>query len=219
MKEYPKIQSIFKRDPNNNFKTFIMGDYSIPEFEYLKDNEWIFTEKVDGTNIRVLFECGEITFKGKTDNADIPPFLLKKLKEIFDDKDKWYSTFNIKMDNVCPKICLYGEGYGAKIQKGGGNYISNGVDFVLFDVKIDDWWLLRDDVKDIASKFNLKVVPFIGMGTLQEAVDMAKKGFMSQWGNFNAEGIVMKPSVQLFARNGDRIIAKVKTKDFRKEGK
>ena len=52
MKEYHKIQTIFKRDPENKFKTLIYGEFSLPEFEYLKNNTWIFTEKVDGTNIR-----------------------------------------------------------------------------------------------------------------------------------------------------------------------
>ena len=48
MTQYHKIQSVFKRDPNTKFKTLLEGEYSIPEFEYLKDNEWVFTEKVDG---------------------------------------------------------------------------------------------------------------------------------------------------------------------------
>ena len=50
MKEYPKIQSLYKRGKD---KKMIFGDYSIPEFEYLKDNLWQFTEKVNGTNIYI----------------------------------------------------------------------------------------------------------------------------------------------------------------------
>ena len=69
MKEYHKIQTVFKRDPDNNFKTLLMGEYSLPEFEYLKDNKWVFTEKVDGTNIRVIWDGKDIFFKGKTDKA------------------------------------------------------------------------------------------------------------------------------------------------------
>lgn len=29
------------------------------EFDYLKDNTWIFTEKVDGTNIRIMWDGGK----------------------------------------------------------------------------------------------------------------------------------------------------------------
>ena len=32
---------------------------------------------------------------------------------------------------------------GMKIQKGGGRYIKDEVSFILFDVKIDKWWLRR----------------------------------------------------------------------------
>ena len=53
MKEYHKIQSVFKRDIANG--KIIEGKYSLPEFEYLKDNQWVFTEKVDGTNIRIIW--------------------------------------------------------------------------------------------------------------------------------------------------------------------
>ena len=43
MKEYPKIQSIYKRDDKTH--KFLEGQYSLPEFEYLKDNKWAATEK------------------------------------------------------------------------------------------------------------------------------------------------------------------------------
>lgn len=110
-------------------------------------------------------------------------------------------------------VCLYGEGYGAKIQKGGGNYCPD-QDFVLFDIKIGEWWLLRLDVEDIAQKLSLDVVPVIGSGTLYEMVEIVKEGFNSQWGDFLAEGIVARPSVELKTRRGDRLITKVKCKDF-----
>ena len=87
MKEYHKIQSVFKRDPDNHHKTFLMGQYSIPEFEYLQNNEWEWTEKIDGTNIRVMWDagtlCGGLTFGGKTERAQIPSPLVNKLNELF----------------------------------------------------------------------------------------------------------------------------------------
>ena len=51
MKEYHKIQSIYKRDEKT--RKFIEGQWSLPEFEYLQNNRWLWTDKVDGTNIRV----------------------------------------------------------------------------------------------------------------------------------------------------------------------
>lgn len=195
----------------------IEGSYSEPEMEYLKDNQWVFTEKVDGTNIRIMWNGVNVTFGGKTDEASLPVFLLYKLQELFEGTAKkqiFKEVFN-STEGEPPQVCLYGEGYGAKIQKGGGNYIKDGVDFVLFDVKIGDWWLLRSSIEDIAQKFGLKTVPIIGEGTLVEMVEMARKGFKSQWGDFDAEGIVARPKVELFSRKGDRIITKIKARDFK----
>lgn len=210
MKQYTKINTVFKRDLQT--KHIIEGDYSLPEFEYLKDNKWIFTEKVDGTNIRVMWNGEAVIFGGKTDEASIPVFLLYKLQELFEGTQKRL-LFKEKFADAT-EVCLYGEGYGKKIQKGGENYIADGVDFVLFDVKIGEWYLQREDVEDIAKHFGLKVVPIIGEGTLAEAIEKVRVGFNSQWGNFMAEGIVARPKTELKTRSGERIITKIKHRDF-----
>lgn len=208
MKEYHKIKTVFKRDPATNMKTLLEGEFSEPEFAYLAHNEWVFTEKVDGTNIRVFTQPNmPMGFGGKTDNASIPAALVARLE----------ARFHPKVDplrEVFPdSACLYGEGYGARIQKGGGNYRQD-VDFVLFDVKVGDWWLQRPAVEEIARKLGLDVVPIIGLGTLGDMVAMAKVGFDSAWGAFRAEGIVARPATELKTRAGHRIITKIKTKDF-----
>lgn len=212
MKQYHKINTIFKRDMEHGAK-IIEGSFADPEVEFLKDNQWVFTEKVDGTNIRVMWNGEAVSFGGKSDNAQMPVFLLYKLQELFDGTIK-KQLFIDKFGSEPTQVCLYGEGYGAKIQKGGDNYKPDGVDFVLFDVKIGDWWLQRKDVEDIASHFGIKVVPILGEGTIQEAIEMIRKGFNSQLGEFLSEGIVARPKVELKTRRGDRIITKIKTKDF-----
>lgn len=208
MKEYHKIQTLFKRDPMTNHKTLLLGDYSESTFSYLAANHWIFTEKVDGTNIRVMVgEDGRLFFGGKTDNASIPAFLVSRLEARFFSQ-------NEHLREMFPQGgCLYGEGYGPKIQKGDGNYRAD-ADFVLFDVKVGEWWLEREAVEDIGRKLGLDVVPIIGAGTLSEMVLCVQGGFNSTWGAFPAEGIVARPAVELKARNGERIITKLKHKDF-----
>jgi len=202
MKEYAKIQSVFKRDEKTH--KFILGEFSLPEFKYLKDNIWVFTEKVDGTNVRVMWDGSEVRFGGKTNDAQMPTFLLLKLQELF---------LPGKFKEL-PPLCLYGEGYGARIQKGGGNYIPNGCDFILIDILIDNWWLERENIEDIASKLCIKVVPIIGSGSIDAAIAKTSIGFNSTFGNFSAEGIVLKPQVALTNRKGERVITKVKHKDF-----
>lgn len=207
MNEYHKIQTVFKRDMQKNGKTLLEGQWTLPEFEYLAGNQWVFTEKVDGTNIRVMFKDGAVTFGGKTDNAQIPANLVARLNDRF-------LPMAAQLQEVfgCD-ACLYGEGYGAKIQKGGGNYRPD-QDFVLFDVRVGDFWLQRADVEDVAVKLGIDVVPIIGEGTLHDAIAQAKAGIGSTWGAFQAEGIVARPKTEMNTRNGHRIITKIKCRDF-----
>lgn len=53
MKEYTKIETVFERDMEGT-KKLIEGKYRNETVAYLKDNEWICTEKIDGTNIGVI---------------------------------------------------------------------------------------------------------------------------------------------------------------------
>ena len=211
MLEYPKIQTVFLRDPENKYKTLLEGQWAKPEFEYLKDNRWVFTEKVDGTNIRVMLDDKRLRFAGKTDRAHMHPTLLEALEQIFVPKREYMQELL-----GISSVCLYGEGYGPKIQKGGGLYRDT-PSFVLFDIKIGDLWLRRRDVEEVASLVSIDAVPIIWEGSLEEMVNLARDGFNSQWGNFKAEGIVARPATELLNRRGKRIITKIKYKDFARD--
>lgn len=211
MSEYHKIDSPYKRGPDSKFT----DEFSRPEFEYLAEADWDWTEKVDGTNIRLYvpgpgdftFEGYELVYiKGRTDNAQIPPKLLLRLVELM-------RTMPLR-DVFDAEAVLYGEGYGAGIQSG-GKY-SPTPEFVLFDVKVGDWWLKRDAVDEIAGNLGIASVPVVGRGSLYEAIDFVAAGFESQrWPGVQAEGLVIRPSVDLLDRGGRRIITKLKTRDFR----
>lgn len=222
--EYQKIQTLFKRDEKN---VIIPTELTLPEFGYLKDCKWEATEKIDGTNMRVeltpeIDENGElanllIEFKGRTDNAQIPAHLLAKMQTLFDKNSLIECFYPCGKEDLCP-VTIFGEGYGMKIQKG-GNYIKDGVDFILFDVKVGKWWLNREACEKIASELGLKIVPLIGMMTIQEAIDYVKQGFKSTIAenkDYDAEGLVLKTPNGLLRRNGERLITKIKTVDFRK---
>jgi len=218
MKTYHKIQSVYFRDPKNNNKTFLEGQWSMPEFGYLKDLNWIWTEKIDGTNIRIIWDGKDVVFGGKTDNAQLPSKLVNNLTERFSGT-KGRKLFR-DIFGEDGEVCLYGEGYGVKIQSG-GVYIPDNQDLILFDVNIGGVWLERKNVEDIAKKLELKIVPIMGQGTLLEAIEMVKTGFKSQEAvdtKYIAEGLVMRPEVELLTRRGERIITKVKHKDFNHEG-
>lgn len=256
METYHKIQTLFKRHLDGPKKgKMIQGAWTTPELEYLAGNEWEFTEKVDGTNIRIsLNRVGDTIFAdyaGRTDNAVLPKPLLAHLEATFPTYplnrrdlrnpsflDRYDEVRSWMVDNDLGDVILFGEGYGPKIQNG-GNYRDD-QSFVLFDVKIGDFWLKRDAVNDVAKNLGIDSVPVIGRGTLQDAIDIVStgltwdrngkmtnwggfdknskrnfNGLKSQWGDFEAEGIVARPVVDLFDRAGNRIITKIKAVDFR----
>jgi hypothetical protein len=204
MSEYHKIHSIFKRDPKTNKFT---SEFARPEFEYLQYNTWNFSEKIDGTNIRVIYdaEIHIVNFAGRTNNAVIPSSLLGRLLSLF-SAEKLHETFDGK------SVILYGEGCGPKIQNGGYRPFQ---DFILFDIRIGRWYLEQPAIADIADKLEICCAPFIGEGTLHDAVFLAKVGFVSQFPDVGvAEGVIARPKVEMFNRAGERIITKVKYKDF-----
>jgi hypothetical protein len=214
MTEYHKINAIFKRYMDGPQKgRLIEGDWASPEFGYLADNQWEFTEKVDGTNIRIEFHNNGLEFKGRTDNASIPTPLMAHLEKTFVLEDM-LPHFDLGNST---EVTLYGEGYGPKIQNGG--LYRQDVSFVIFDVKIGYFWLTRPNVDDIARKLGIDSVPVLGTGTIHDAINIVKNGLESRWSTktkgFEAEGIVARPVVPLFNRKGERIIAKIKARDFR----
>jgi hypothetical protein len=63
---YHKIQTVFLRNTEDNFKSLLEGQFAKPEFEFLANNQWDWTEKVDGMNIRVMFNGEKVYLAGKT---------------------------------------------------------------------------------------------------------------------------------------------------------
>lgn len=212
MKEYHKIETLFVRDMEGS-KKLIEGQYRDEVVEYLKDNKWIFTEKVDGTNIRVHWDGHCVIFGGRTDSAQIPSNLVQKLNSLF------MGTANEQLFEQkfgATEVTIYGEGYGAKIQAGGGLY-SPEADFIVFDVQVGEIFLERKDIEEIAKAFNLKVVPIILEGTIQEAVDYVKSkptSVIAIQSLKEMEGVVGTPLKRIYNVKGERIIVKVKVKDF-----
>ena len=249
---YQKINTLYKRDINN----IIMQHYewSCPEFEYLRKLPWDATEKIDGTNMRIeviqtpmlkldsediIGVQFDVTFKGKTDNAQIPPHLEKYMKEKFDENRVLYSLgiekyipienwaehgWCVSKEDLTPvydkiplKYTIYGEGYGMKIQNVGGRYLSNSVSFIGFDVKVNDMYLLRDNAMEVFNKLGADTVPYLGQMTIDEAIEKVRKGFVSAISEdrtLMAEGIVLSSPLGLKNRRGERLIVKIKYMDF-----
>ena len=210
MTEYTKIETVFERDMEGT-KKLIEGKFRNETVEYLKDNRWIGTEKIDGTNIGIVWDGHKVSYQGRTERAQIPAHLMNKLIEMFGGTVN-EELFEQKFGEM--QVILFGEGYGAKIQNG-GKYRKD-VSFILFDVYLpkQDLWLKRDSLEDIAKAFNIDIVPIILKGTLQEAVDYVKSKPKSTIGTAKMEGLVCKPAVDVLDRMGKRVIVKIKVCDF-----
>lgn len=216
MKLYHKIQSIYYRDPENNYKTFIEGKFTVDAFGMLKNLPWEFTEKVDGTNIRIGWDDveGKVSLGGRSDNAQLPGQLRIYMEEYF--------TPDRMTDGLMGPVTLIGEGYGGKIQKGSGYRPDQA--FILFDVFVEPTeehplgiFLSRSMVNDIACELGIPVIPVIHTGPLLDGVGLVKDSVYSevaQTSEYILEGVVARPVVEMYDRLNRRIITKIKVKDY-----
>ena len=226
MTEYFKIHSLWKRegwyfdqekkkspDYRQGRQSFIVGDYACPEFGNVKT--WNVTEKIDGTNIRVMYRQGVVTFGGRTNGAILPTHLLKYLHETFTPESMNLAFPTAPAPAVDYDIILYGEGYGPKIQAGGENYTQN-VGFILFDVLIGKFWFERSSVKEVAAKLNIPVVPDLGRMTEDQIVDLVKSKPLSQcsWKPQVMEGVVCRADPEVYFKHGSVVTFKLKCKEF-----
>lgn len=210
---YPKIYPPFVRHTEgprrNKLEKF---NYLNEEFELLAAAKWHWTEKIDGTNIRIFWDGHRVTFGGRTDNAQLPVSLLDYLQETFLE-ELFEQVFGEK------RVYLFGEGIGPKIQSS-GKY-SQTPRFLLFDVAIPDdthklgvWWLKWEDVTGIAASLGIATVKHVGDFGIITAVSGVEDGLPSHYGDFVAEGLVGRAPGGILNRRGERIVVKVKTKDF-----
>jgi len=212
MSEYHKIETLYVRDEKTHR---LVEPLTLKNRIYGCLKTWHWTEKIDGTNIRLIWKDGTLTIGGRTDNAQIHADLIKWIYAHV-TPDALAATFADSSH-----VVLYGEGYGAGIQKGGGNY-SPEKKLILFDVRVFDehgngWWLADENVRDIGAKLGLEVVASFGEMTLEEATEWVRKGIQSQHAVVNgtmAEGLIGRPVEALFDKKGHRLIVKLKTKDF-----
>lgn len=208
---YHKISGPLKRATEGPDKNQVIpGNWSEDYFEALQDAQWTWTEKIDGTNIRVYWDGYRIRFGGRTEKAVIPPKLLDHLNEEFREE-------LLEQKFAGQPTTLYGEGFGAGIQKGGGSYIPDGVGFILFDVHIHDHWLSPLNVSQVGESLGVDTVYGYGpppVFTLNQAMEYVGKGWHSNYREGYAEGLIGQPVGGFLNRKGGRIITKVKHVDF-----
>lgn len=210
--KYPKIQTLWKRHEDTGL--ILPGEFSKCEFDNVQ--YYHVTEKIHGTNIRVMMEAEgnfiKVSHAGRTDKATIPAHLEKFLLQRFRE-DNLHEHFP-----ESHKVILFGEGYGNKIQDVGRTYLGDDVGFILFDVWIDGWWLEYDSVAEIAEKFHIPVVPSLGIMTKDEIIEFVKSEPKSKCSlqPLTMEGVVCTSAPMMLFRDGKPIKFKLKVNDYKK---
>jgi len=211
---YPKIETLYTRFAEKGPRNFKVDEDTLRREEFGMIKDWTVQEKIDGTNIRIgLDEDGKRQIGGRTDRAQLPGNLLQKLDELFP-----VEMIKEQFPQCYGNLTMFGEGYGAGIQKGGGLY--GDVNFILFDVHIEGWWLKMEDVRGIAEGFDIQTPKvYAEHAELAEIVDKVKNGFNSdlaeQVGNEKvAEGVICRTEPYLLFRDGKRLMFKLKETDF-----
>jgi hypothetical protein len=216
---YHKIETLFNRDALT-FK-IATGDVRVPEF--LAVDRWVTEEKLDGQNIRIhvtrsLQEPPVVAFNGRTDNAQLSGMVRAALEIVSSRAAECLLTPELYHDDVT----LYGEMVGPKIQKN-----PNGFEeptFVLFDAFVrcgetGGYWAPRDEVELWARQLGVHRPALLHAAGIEEIIDIVRHGFAPQLrGNLPgakyAEGVICRPRHELATQRGQRVIWKLKTKDF-----
>lgn len=223
---YPKIETLYVRDLTTHK---VLPD-KIRQEEFLIPQTWHVTEKIDGMNVRIMLgRDGSVAYGGRTDAAQLPASIVQWLIQ-----NMWPDKVRAAFDPDTSAL-LFGEGYGERIQKGGGDY-RPGVAVRLFDVVVfgaEDaerhhhpkaWWLNWAAVEDVAKKLGVETVPVLAHAvSLDDAVQFVglSEGIPSSVSlketatNVRAqEGIVARTEPILFTRTGARLCWKLKAKDW-----
>ena len=215
MIEYPKIDNLYKRNPDKKSE-LIIGQFTRPEFSAI--HAWDVSEKIDGMNVQMKFHRvfnNSFDINGRTDNTQFSllqeEFLLGYGDDIRGRVGHIMNAFDLD------SLTIYGELYGPKIQAG-GNY-SQSLGFRAFDMMVNDKvWLAPDDVRKNAEAMNVEMVPNLGAMTTSGLFLMVAGGFKSTFADneeYDAEGIIAKAPWNLYDQRGRRVMFKLKTKDIK----
>lgn len=206
---YHKIEGPFKRSAYN-VKEVDRTSWRNPAVEMLADSPiWVASEKIDGTNIRIIWDGHRVSFGGRTERAELPGALRNHLEETFlapGVEELFEEIFGVNY------AVIFGEGYGPKIQNGGKYRDTPG--FIGFDVSVGEKMLSRTDARGICDRLSVQFVPEYNPTTLHEMIEEVSRGRESQFGGFVAEGYVAVPEIPLYDQRGDRIIVKIKAADL-----
>lgn len=165
-------------------------------------------EKIHGTSAHIKWKSPNITFfsGGAPHAAFVAMFDVEALKAKFAE---------LSLEDVT----VYGELYGGKMQGMKSTY-GDKLRFVAFDVQISDCWLNVEKAHAFVQQMGLEFVAYNRVTTDISVLD-AQRDLPSRQAVRNgivepkdAEGVVLRPIIELVDNRGARVIAKHKRPEF-----
>lgn len=166
-------------------------------------------EKIDGTSVGIVWDGERVSFIGHTDKAQFSPRYLEYLKTTFGTPE-----FEEALEMLFGEkpVTLYGEGISKDYNAHYGFPEGN---FIMYDIQ-NGWGTFynREAVKEIANTLGL-IYPWEKHMTIKEAIEMVSRRPKSYLDSSRyMEGLVLRPPIELYTNTGERIICKVKVRDF-----
>lgn len=211
MKKYHKIDTLWVFDIKK--KRFDAGQFLSKEVELLRHNAWEFTEKVDGTNLRIYWDGYSLSYAGRMDESTFTP-----------QQHDFIQTYLVNESVVAiieqkfkdKQVYIFGELIGVGIGKEGEKYVKETglpYDFRVFDIEIGGVMLERSNAYALATSLGYKAVPIVLLGSIQDGLDYVENNAQSTFSEANLEGLVGVPVGNFRDRLGQRIIIKIKKRD------
>lgn len=211
--KYRKIYTLFERDSK-----FKIVDSLEPHLEGITNiKKFVVTEKIDGTN------CGIVI------TPDKQVLIRKRSDFIKDDKEHhiYYEAINtIDLERIKDyfhdseaTITIFGEACGGSIQKHGTIY-SDEPTFMVFDVQVNNSFFDWLSLKKFCSEVGLKIVPYLGDTILEKYTVEYMKNVLERCKKYlydseHSEGIVVRSEPPLLNKFGQRMMFKLKFRDFK----
>lgn len=210
-KVYPKIYAPFGRTELENGKFSKYIDEKLPRPELIPymnhSTYWIVSEKLDGTNTRLIWDGYKLQVKGRTEQSEVISAQKELLATLSDNGNFLFDeTFGEK------EVIIYGETFGKKIQN---NPYHIEPTFRVFDINIGGVWLEYHNVEAISKSLGLEMVPHSvikGWNAVVEAFTDVYFDKLEAGEYF--EGLVAIPAHMPLTRKGERVITKLKVRDF-----
>lgn len=164
-------------------------------------------EKIHGTSAHIKFKDGNLTFFSGEQPA--------VFKTLFNEEFLANALASFGVDEVI----VNGEFYGGKCQGMSKTY-GKDPKFVVFDVRFNGNWLTVPNAEKTAQMLKMEFVHYVKVSNKLEEIDgerdadsvQAIRNGMGE--GHKREGVVLRPTEELFDERGNRLIAKHKRSEF-----